>query len=109
MSDKFIICNVDKNTRLVGGSDSFILQTRKAKNKEWVNEFYYYSVGDLVRGVIKYISAQNPRLSKTNGIDALMLLLDKLEKRTESFSDRMQQIFDSDPIEQLSDSSEGEE
>ena len=102
MSDKFVICSIDKNARLAGSSQYFILQTRKAKNRKWVDNFYYYSIGDLVRGAVRYLSAHNLKLVKSGGIDALMLLLDNIEKRIESFCDRMQSIFDSDPIERIS-------
>jgi hypothetical protein len=102
MDGNFVICKLDKETRLAGSSDCFILQVytvdRRSKNKTWKNQFYWYSIGDVIRGYINYVAKRQS--IKKQGVGALLELLTKVEQALESTCDRLSDAFEEDPIEQ---------
>jgi hypothetical protein len=101
LSNRFLICNFSKKTRLIGSSESFILQVQEKTKKKnvWKDKFYWYSIGDMIRGYINYMSKENPKLINKSGAKALVELLEKLEKRIDFAYSTIMDAFDSDPVE----------
>ena len=94
---RYFICNFDKKTRLMGSSGYFILQIRS--DKGWIDKFFWYSIGDVVRGYFKYVINNQLKMQNEKTLKALLEAVQSIEKKIDESVNKLFDAFVSDDVE----------
>lgn len=95
--DKFFICNLDSNSRLIGGEEYYMMQVKEGK--KWSDKFCWYSIEDAVRGCMRYLLNKDLRNVGGKTINALLSTVQSTEIKIDRVCDRLIGIFNDDLIE----------
>ena len=91
------ICRLGDKVRLVGSSNSFILQEINKDNK-WEDKLYWYSIRDIITGYLNYMAKRTKIGLDKEGITALVELLNRMDQRSEKLIKELNDLHIKDPI-----------
>jgi hypothetical protein len=103
MTDGYVLCNLDKSTQLVAANESFVLRVRTKDGEQWISKYFYYEIGDVVRGYVRHMLRSEETAKTLDGsIRTLINAIEKLESTVKDTSIKMKEAWANqikDPVE----------